>query len=73
MKLNINDVKVISVPIPAKYGNEKSTIRYTSFIVKFIPFFIKSLIWRLSYKAIFRRKSDEYISNTIDNNDRGKI
>jgi glycosyltransferase involved in cell wall biosynthesis len=46
VKLNIHDISVKNVPIPARYADEKSKIRYSKFIVKTSFYFIKALIWR---------------------------
>lgn len=46
VKLNIHDISVQNVPIPAKYADEKSKIRYSRFIVKTSLYFVKALTWR---------------------------
>lgn len=52
VKLNVHDVSVVNVPIPARYANEKSKIRYPNFIAKTSLYFIRALIWRSWNKYI---------------------
>lgn len=54
VKLNINDATVINIPIPARYGNESSKIRYVSFILKTSLYFIKAFFWRVWTKYFSR-------------------
>lgn len=46
VKLNVNDVKVLNIPIPSRYGEESSTIDYPSFIIKTSFYFIRAFLWR---------------------------
>lgn len=46
VKLNIHDISVKNVPIPAKYADEKSKIRYPRFIVRTSLYFVNALTWR---------------------------
>lgn len=52
VKMNENKLKVLSVDIPARYGTEKSKIRYTSFIVTTLLFFISVFPSRIYLKYI---------------------
>ncbi|MCC4768721.1 glycosyltransferase [Methanosarcina sp. DH2] len=54
VKLNVHDVSVKNVPIPARYADEKSKIRYSRFIVKTSLYFIKALIWRSWNKYVVK-------------------
>jgi glycosyltransferase involved in cell wall biosynthesis len=54
VKLNIHDISVKNVPIPARYADEKSTIRYSKFIVKTSFYFINALIWRSWNKYVLK-------------------
>lgn len=47
VKLNVMDMKVLDVPIPARYGEEKSKIRYTSYIRKVSFLLLKNFLWRV--------------------------
>jgi glycosyltransferase involved in cell wall biosynthesis len=47
VKLNVAGCKVTDVPIPARYGNEKSKIRYRKYIAKVSWLLLKSFLWRL--------------------------
>ncbi|KKG00531.1 glycosyl transferase [Methanosarcina mazei] len=54
VKLNIHDISVKNVPIPARYADEKSKIRYSRFIVKTSFYFVKALIWRSWNKYVVK-------------------
>ncbi|KKH40463.1 glycosyltransferase family 2 protein [Methanosarcina mazei] len=54
VKLNIHDVSVKNVAIPARYADEKSKIRYSRFILKTSFYFIKALIWRSWNKYVVK-------------------
>jgi glycosyltransferase involved in cell wall biosynthesis len=53
VKLNIYGFKVLDVSIPAKYGNEKSKIRYGSYLFKVSYLLMKNFFWRLWTKYLF--------------------
>jgi hypothetical protein len=53
VKLNVYSFKVLDVSIPAKYGNEKSKIRYGSYILKVSYLLMKNFLWRLWTKYLF--------------------
>jgi glycosyltransferase involved in cell wall biosynthesis len=54
VKLNIHDITVKNVPIPARYADEKSSIRYSRFILKTSFYFINALIWRSWTKYVMK-------------------
>lgn len=54
VKLNIYDIPVLNVPIPARYAEEQSKIRYSRFIVKTSFFFVCALNWRAWKKYAVR-------------------
>jgi glycosyltransferase involved in cell wall biosynthesis len=49
-KLNVAGCKVVDVVIPARYGQEKSKIRYGIYIVKVSWLLAKTFVWRLYMK-----------------------
>jgi glycosyltransferase involved in cell wall biosynthesis len=51
-KLNIYGFKVMDISIPARYGNEKSKIKYGSYILKVSWLLMKNFFWRLENKYI---------------------
>jgi glycosyltransferase involved in cell wall biosynthesis len=53
-KLNIYDFNVIDVDMPARYGTEKSKIKYGRYIFKVSLMLIKNFLWRLKEKYIIR-------------------
>jgi len=50
VKLNAANCRVADVPIPARYGNEKSKIRYDKFITSVSPLLLRGFLWRLKVK-----------------------
>lgn len=52
IKANIAGIDLVSVPIPAKYGQEKSKIKYKKFILKTSLFLFVSFIWRVWKKYL---------------------
>jgi len=54
LRANIAKLKVINVLIPAKYGKEKSKIKYLKFITNSLIYFCKGFFWRL-WKKYFKR------------------
>ncbi len=53
-KANVLNVKMVNVLIPARYGSEKSKIRYGRFIIYTSVFLLRSLSWRLWMKYFKR-------------------
>lgn len=51
-KLNVLGAKVRDVQIPARYGEEKSKIRYGSYIRKVSLLLLRNFFWRITHKYI---------------------
>ncbi len=56
IKLNVIDAKLVNVPMPSRYRGEKSKIKYTSFIFRLSVFLVKSYIWRLWVKYVYKHQ-----------------
>jgi len=52
VKLNVWGFRVINVPHPARYGREKSGIKYSSYIFKVSWLLLKDFLWRLKMKYV---------------------
>jgi len=52
VKLNVYGFRVVDVPHPARYGNEKSKIKYSKYILKVSWLLLKDFFWRLKMKYI---------------------
>jgi glycosyltransferase involved in cell wall biosynthesis len=52
IKLNAYGMRVTDVVIPARYGNEKSSIKYRKYILKVAPMLFKGFLWRLKTKYV---------------------
>jgi glycosyltransferase involved in cell wall biosynthesis len=52
IKLNTFEMRVMDVVMPARYGREKSKIRYSSYIRKVSPMIFRGFLWRLKTKYI---------------------
>jgi glycosyltransferase involved in cell wall biosynthesis len=50
VKLNTFGLRTLDVPIPARYGNEKSKIKYSWFIKRVSPMLFRSFLRRLKVK-----------------------
>ncbi len=50
VKLNVAGCRVCDVPIPARYGREKSKIRYGKYITTVSPLLLRCFLWRLRMK-----------------------
>ena len=50
VKLNVNTFRVINVPHPARYGREKSKIKYSTYILKVSWLLLRDFLWRLKMK-----------------------
>lgn len=53
VKLNVYGFRVLDIPIPAKYGNERSKIKYTKYVIKVSWLLLKDFFWRLKEKYLF--------------------
>jgi glycosyltransferase involved in cell wall biosynthesis len=49
-KLNVQGLRVMDIGHPARYGNEKSKIRYGNYIVKVSNLLLSDFLWRLKVK-----------------------
>jgi len=49
-KLNVQGLSVLDIPHPARYGKEKSKIRYGNYIVKVSNLLLSDFLWRLKVK-----------------------
>lgn len=52
IKLNVAGLKVADVPIPARYGGERSKIRYSKYIVRVSPLLLRGFLWHLKMKYL---------------------
>jgi glycosyltransferase involved in cell wall biosynthesis len=53
-KLNAYELRTMDIPIPARYGNERSTIKYGKFIVNGLWLLFTDFLWRLKVKYVVR-------------------
>lgn len=53
IKLNVFSFKIMDVIIPARYGKEKSKIRYRNYIPTISWLLVKGFLWRLKVKYIW--------------------
>ena len=54
VKLNVFDLRVKDVPIPARYGSEKSKIKYGRYIMKVSWLLFRNFLYRLKMKYIYQ-------------------
>jgi len=52
IKLNAYGMRVTDVVIPARYGNEKSSINYRKYILNVSPMLFRGFLWRLKTKYV---------------------
>ena len=52
VKLNVYGYRVMDIVIPARYGNEKSKISYSKYIVKVSLMLLRDFFWRLKMKYV---------------------
>ncbi len=50
VKLNTFEMRVMDVVMPARYGRERSKIRYSRYIMKVAPMIFTRFLWRLKTK-----------------------
>jgi hypothetical protein len=50
IKLNTFGLRTMDVSIPARYGREKSTIKYLTYMRKVAPMIFRGFLWRLNMK-----------------------
>jgi glycosyltransferase involved in cell wall biosynthesis len=65
VKLNVHNVTVLNVPIPARYGEEESKIRYGNFILKTSAFFLRAFCWRIWKKYLSRNWKGDSRSRSV--------
>lgn len=53
VKLNAYGFRVMDIPMPARYGREKSKIRYSSYIPRVSWLLLRKFFWRLRVKYLF--------------------
>jgi glycosyltransferase involved in cell wall biosynthesis len=56
VKLNVARCRVEDVPMPSRYGKEKSKIRYGKFITTVAPLLLRGFLWRLKAKYLVRER-----------------
>jgi len=52
VRLNIYGFRIKNISHPAKYGNEKSTIKYGRYIVRVSNLLLRDFLWRLKMKYV---------------------
>ncbi|MCD1294914.1 dolichyl-phosphate beta-D-mannosyltransferase [Methanocella sp. CWC-04] len=52
VKLNAFGMRTLDIPMPSRYGREKSKIKYSRYIRKVSPMLFKGFLWRLKTKYI---------------------
>ena len=52
IKLNTFQMRVMDVVMPARYGMEKSKIKYSKYIMKVAPMIFRGFLWRLKTKYV---------------------
>jgi len=55
VKANIKNIRMMNVDIPARYGEEKSKIKFFDFVIKTTFFMITASIWRIWHKYIIKK------------------
>jgi glycosyltransferase involved in cell wall biosynthesis len=55
VKLTINRARIIYIPMPSNYGNEKSKIKYWHYIPTVSWLLLKDFIWRIKVRLINHR------------------
>ena len=52
VRLNVFGFRIINIPHPARYGKEKSGIKYSTYIYRVSGLLLKNFLWRLKMKYI---------------------
>jgi len=52
--LNVENMRLADVPLPASYGEEESGIKYSSFVPNLSVLLFRRFIWRLTVKYVVR-------------------
>jgi hypothetical protein len=53
-RLNVHGMRVADVSVPAVYGDEESSIAYSTFVPKLSALLLRSFVWRLRTKYLLR-------------------
>ena len=53
--MNVFNFNVIDVAIPARYGSEKSKIKYSRYIIKVSFLLLGNYFWRLKTKYLLKK------------------
>jgi hypothetical protein len=53
VKLNAYGFRVMDITMPARYGREKSKIRYSTYIPRVSWLLLRKFFWRLRVKYLF--------------------
>ncbi|MFC6733661.1 glycosyltransferase family 2 protein [Haladaptatus sp. GCM10025893] len=52
VRLNVHELRVVDVPMPAIYGDEVSHIRYSTYIPNVSKMLLRNFLWRLNAKYL---------------------
>ena len=52
VKLNVYGYRIVDIVMPAKYGRERSSIKYSKYIVKVSLMLLRDFFWRLKMKYV---------------------
>jgi len=52
VRLNVHSFRVLDVPVPAKYGAEKSKIKYSRYIIRVSGLLLRNFFWRIKMKYL---------------------
>jgi hypothetical protein len=63
VKLSVAGARICEVPMPARYGDEKSKIRYHKYIPKVSLLLLRDFLWRLNVKYL-RRRQDTFCGDS---------
>jgi glycosyltransferase involved in cell wall biosynthesis len=51
-KLNVIEARIVDVPIPARYGDEQSDIRYSRFVPRLSGLLLRNFLWRMKARYL---------------------
>ncbi len=54
IRLNVENMRIADVPLPASYGEEESGIKYSSFVPNLSALLLRGFLWRLKTKYLVR-------------------
>jgi glycosyltransferase involved in cell wall biosynthesis len=60
VKLNVNDARVVNVPMPSRYRGEKSKLVYSRFILRMVRVLAQSFAWRIWTKYLSPQDISEF-------------